>query len=121
MLKKKNFIFINESYKCKKCGKTVMALDKGCRNHCPSCLYSLHVDQKIPGDRDSNCQGLMMPKSATYNSKKGYIITHECEKCHILMNNKSASDDNLDILILLTQTTNAPKGRSHYQPKFKKS
>ena len=31
------------------------------RNHCPYCLYSLHVDGRVPGDRDSECRSRMAP------------------------------------------------------------
>jgi hypothetical protein len=35
----------------------------------------------MPGDRSSNCGGIMKPVKLIYNSKKGYQIQHKCSKC----------------------------------------
>ncbi|WP_265181671.1 RNHCP domain-containing protein [Geomicrobium sp. JCM 19055] len=43
------------------------------RNHCPSCLYSKHVDV-IPGDRASTCHSLMEPIDLKSHSKKRLSI-----------------------------------------------
>jgi hypothetical protein len=72
------------------------------RNHCSFCLYSLHVDQDIPGDRQSICKGLMKPVALEYSGSKGYIILHECLKCKKRMKNKAAPDDNFQALIELS-------------------
>ena len=99
---RKNFIHINEDFICKHCGKTVKKLGAGCRNHCPHCLYSLHVDDKIPGDRLSTCHAVMTPISVEYSGKKGYMIVHSCSACKKQIRNKAADDDNMDTLIQLT-------------------
>ena len=39
---------INEPFVCIQCGKTVPLAKKTCRNHCPFCFTSLHVDGEIP-------------------------------------------------------------------------
>lgn len=71
----------NKSFLCMNCGRQVLPLTNGSyRNHCPHCLHSLHIDN-IPGDRSSNCGGIMKPVSLVYNSKKGYQIRHKCMKC----------------------------------------
>jgi hypothetical protein len=44
----------------------------------------------------------MRPVSAEPDSKKGFIITHKCDKCGKVGRNKSASDDDTDLLIALT-------------------
>jgi len=103
MQDRKNFIHINESFKCQNCGYSNSALDSGCRNHCQKCLYSLHVDKLIPGDRQSNCHNLMKPIALNYSGKKGYIIIHQCLMCFKKQNNKSAPDDDIDQLCLLSQ------------------
>ena len=73
----------NTGFICVHCGKSIIALSNGSyRNHCPYCLYSLHVDKAI-GDRTSNCRGKMEPKEVIYNSKKGYQIVHECLRCGV--------------------------------------
>ena len=46
-----NFTEIDEAFVCENCGKEVKKLGYSCRNHCPECLYSKHVD-KNPGDRE---------------------------------------------------------------------
>ena len=82
----------NTGFVCGNCGKQVMALTNGSyRNHCPFCLYSLHVDNK-PGDRQSVCHGLMKPIGLTHKSKKGWQIVHRCCKCGHQQANKVAED-----------------------------
>ena len=51
------------------------------RNHCPDCLWSLHVDEHRPGDRDSQCGGLMRAVAVRHHSAKGYQLVHRCERC----------------------------------------
>lgn len=82
----------NTSFKCLNCGKIVEPLTNGSyRNHCPFCLYSLHVDNK-PGDRLSECKSLMKPVGLIYKSKKGWQIVHKCVKCGHEQVNKIADD-----------------------------
>ena len=45
-------------------------LGYSCRNHCPNCLYSKHVD-KNPGDRQEDCHGMLEPIGIEIDSKKG--------------------------------------------------
>ena len=51
-----------EGFTCKVCGRPVTPAGAGSdhRNHCPNCLSSLHVDVE-PGDRASDCGGIMDP------------------------------------------------------------
>ena len=71
----------NNRFICRYCNREVQLLTNGSyRNHCPFCLYSLHVD-RIPGDRSSECFGLMKPVTYRYTSKKGDQIMHKCETC----------------------------------------
>ncbi|MBO7095209.1 RNHCP domain-containing protein [bacterium] len=35
---------INETFICTNCGQEVPLASKTCRNHCPYCFTSLHVD-----------------------------------------------------------------------------
>lgn len=85
-------IKINESFVCLQCGFHVPKAEKTCRNHCPQCLYSLHVDDVIPGDRMNNCHGLMEPIGLKQTSK-GYMIIHRCQICGAIKNNQVLSDD----------------------------
>ena len=91
------FTEIDEEFICENCGKKVEKLGYSCRNHCPSCLYSKHVD-KNPGDREETCQGLLEPIGIEINSKKGYVIVFKCMKCGQIRKNKVAEDDNMDLI-----------------------
>nr|WP_281267854.1 RNHCP domain-containing protein [Sulfoacidibacillus thermotolerans] len=77
---------------CEVCHTEVLPLQKGCRNHCPHCLHSLHVD-KFPGDRAADCGGLMIPLRIVMHSKKGYMVEHQCKVCGYRSVNKLALDD----------------------------
>ena len=61
----------NTSFICEFCQENVLPLSNGSyRNHCPFCFYSKHVDDLIPGDRNSSCKGLMKPIDIKYHSKR---------------------------------------------------
>ena len=108
-LEKKLFTKNDASFVCAHCGKEVKPLGYSSRNHCPFCLWSLHVDVN-PGDRDNSCRGQMEPIFAEVDPKKGFIIIHRCDKCGQTVRNKAAlegnqPDDN-DLLIKLTTGLN---------------
>ena len=88
-----NFTEIDEEFICENCGTKVEKLGYSCRNHCPHCLYSKHVD-KNPGDREEECNGMLKPIDIEINSKKGYVIVFKCIKCGAIRKNKVAEDDN---------------------------
>ena len=79
-------------------GKKVNKLGYSCRNHCPSCLHSKHVD-KNPGDREETCHGILEPIGIETNSKKGYVIIFKCKKCGMIRKNKVAEDDDMNLII----------------------
>jgi len=90
------FIARDDGFACAHCGYTVLPLGRGSyRNHCPWCLYSRHVDDEGPGDRNSDCEGLMEPMGLDRDGKKGFVIVHRCVKCRVERKNKAAPDDNL--------------------------
>ncbi len=80
---------------------------KTCRNHCRFCMFSMHVDDIIPGDRKSKCFGLMEPIFIDYSGKKGYQIMHRCLKCGKEILNKLASDDNIKEVTRIVAQQNA--------------
>jgi hypothetical protein len=83
----------NSSFICLHCGQEVAPLANGSyRNHCPFCLYSQHLDIN-PGDRASDCGGLLKPVGVDYSGKKGWIIISRCERCGEVRRNKAALDD----------------------------
>jgi len=92
----------NNGFVCRQCGYKVKAIANGSiRNHCPECLYSLHVDL-LPGDRASACTGLMKAKAMKKHKKKGYQLVHQCTLCGHVQHNVVADDDNYNLLLLLT-------------------
>ena len=97
----------DSGFVCGHCGKTVFPLGYSSRNHCPFCLWSRHLDIN-PGDRLSECGGLMEPVSAEPDAKKGYVITHRCVKCGAVRRNRAVfsgeqSDDIRKIIRLTAQ------------------
>ena len=95
------FTKIDEEIICENCGNKVEKLGYTCRNHCPTCLHSKHVDVN-PGDRQEECHGLLEPIGLEMNNKKGYVIIFKCRKCGAIRKNKSAEDDNMELLIQLS-------------------
>lgn len=101
---RKNMIANNTGFKCIYCKMDVKAIKGGgFRNHCPYCLYSLHVDLEVPGDRLSECKGLMVPVRAEINKKKGVRILHSCKSCNKQIFNRIADDDNWDLICELSR------------------
>ena len=85
----------------------------GYRNHCPFCLYSLHVDRR-PGDRASHCRALMEPIALEYRPSKGYVVVHRCLRCGFVRPNRVATDpeqpDDLEAIIRLMERQQARGG-----------
>lgn len=76
------------------------------RNHCPTCLWSAHVDDETPGDRKSLCKQGMKPVALTFKgeSKDKYassseqqlgelMLVHECVMGDQIRINRIAADD----------------------------
>jgi hypothetical protein len=97
---------INEAFKCIKCGEKNPVAARTCRDHCRKCLYSLHVDLEVPGDRLSTCNQLMAPIYIDQNGKKGYKIVSQCIKCSKIIPNIVADDDNMDLIIQIATRQN---------------
>jgi DNA-directed RNA polymerase subunit RPC12/RpoP len=102
------FTHINESFTCEHCGKSVPPASTGCRNHCPFCLTSKHVDH-YPGDRENECHGLLKATGYELDSKKGLMILFECQRCHAKTRNIANHEDpvcpdNYDQILRLTSS-----------------
>lgn len=95
------FTEIDEEFICENCDKKVLKLGYSCRNHCPYCLHSKHVDIN-PGDRLETCYGSLEPIEIENNSKKGYVIVFKCKKCGQIRKNKVAADDDIDEIIKIS-------------------
>lgn len=91
----------DESFICDNCKKEVDKLNYTARDHCPSCLYSKHVDVN-PGDRLNACCGLLKPIDIE-KYKDTYKIIYRCLKCGEIHKNIMARDDNMDIIIELSK------------------
>lgn len=71
------------------------------RNHCPTCLASLHVDRRIPGDRASPCRGRMEALGMSVREDGEWLLIHQCAACDELSANRVAGDDNPLALVRL--------------------
>ena len=105
-LEQKRFTKNDDSFVCEHCGRNVEPMGTSSRNHCPFCLWSLHVDVN-PGDRSNECRGQMRPIRTEPDSRHGFIIIHKCEKCGEIRRNRAALNartqpDNRSLLVKLT-------------------
>ncbi len=95
----KKFTKTVENFICENCGIKISG--NGYTNHCPSCLYSKHVDIN-PGDRMSKCGGLMKPIEILQKNGK-FIILHKCEKCGFERKNKTSENDDINAIIKISK------------------
>ena len=79
----------NDAFTCKVCGRVCTPQNAGSdhRNHCPNCLSSLHVDEE-PGDRASDCGGIMEPLAVWVRKGGEWAIIHRCKRCGKLSSNR---------------------------------
>lgn len=106
MNQKRKFTSINERFTCEVCQKEVPPLAKGCRNHCPYCLHSKHVDIN-PGDRLNDCKGTLKPIGYKTGGKTGITLIFSCLKCGEITHNIAAHEDavepdDYDVILKLT-------------------
>lgn len=94
-MKSKKFQKRVEDFVCERCSQRVQG--GGYTDHCPNCLWSKHVDVN-PGDRSSQCGGLMEPIGAEVKVDS-YIVYYRCTKCGLRHRVKCASDDNMDEIV----------------------
>lgn len=70
------------------------------RNHCPHCLYSVHVDNSI-GDRKAKCRGLMKAVAKTTKKDGEEVLIHLCIVCGEIRKNRVAGDDSHELVAAL--------------------
>ena len=89
-------------FRCRHCRAEVAADAAGTRhrNHCPHCLWSLHVDV-APGDRLQSCGGSMEPIAVWVKRDGEWALVHRCAGCHAARVNRIAGDDNEYALLAL--------------------
>jgi hypothetical protein len=96
----KKFTVIDEGFTCSNCDTEVPPLGYTSRNHCKKCLCSLHLDIN-PGDRQSNCGGVLRPVGVE-SHKKGLQIVHKCDNCGQVKRNIAADDDDYETIVKLS-------------------
>jgi len=81
-------------FRCAHCGSHVPESSPGTgqRNHCPYCLWSLHVDIR-PGDRNSLCRAPMEPVALWVAPGGELRLLHRCSGCGAIKPNRVAGDD----------------------------
>ena len=100
----KKFTKNDDQFVCVNCKKQVPNLKYSSRDHCPYCLCSIHVDI-LPGDRQNNCKGLLVPIDLEYNQNKGYVLVYKCQKCGAFHKNKVANDDDKQKVLSVSNKT----------------
>lgn len=94
-----------EDFTCAHCGAQVQG--DGYTNHCPACLYSLHVDLS-PGDRLADCKGLMIPLAVEQKAGE-YRILHRCQRCGYEKWNRAAAQDSFERLLQVARQQAGPR------------
>jgi RNHCP domain len=91
------------SFRCGHCRLDVSMRAYGTahRNHCPNCLWSRHLDDDAPGDRDADCGSLMEPIAVSVRGDGEWVLVHRCAGCDELRLNRTAGDDNPLLLLRL--------------------
>ncbi len=87
---------------CAHCRQRVSASAPGSahRNHCPRCLWSVHLDNQA-GDRAARCGGMMEPVAVSVRKGGEWVLIHRCQECGALRGNRIAGDDNELVLLSL--------------------
>ena len=96
----KRFNMKDESFICKNCKNLVKKLEYSARDHCPNCLYSMHVDIN-PGDRLNTCMGLLKPIGIE-KYRDTYKIIYKCQKCGEIHKNILHKDDDFTKIVELS-------------------
>ena len=93
----------DEVFKCKHCRRFIGGLPSGGhhRNHCPFCLYSLHVDDRRTGDRQSICGSRMQPIGSFQRRNGEHVLVHRCLGCGFERFNRIAADDDFELVLSL--------------------
>ncbi|GAA4135170.1 RNHCP domain-containing protein [Actinomadura keratinilytica] len=89
-----------DTFTCVRCGLTASASapDGARRNHCPTCLHSLHVLDRAGGG-PSRCRSRMAPIAIAVLRDGDWMLIHRCAGCGELTSNPVRQDDNRLILM----------------------
>ena len=80
----------DEGFVCAVCGRETPPHGRSARDHCPYCLRSMHVDV-IPGDRASDCGGVLEPLAVEQRGSK-FSIHYRCARCGAARVNQALLD-----------------------------
>jgi RNHCP domain len=96
-----------EEFRCRHCRTMIGPVLSGGRhrNHCPLCLHSRHVDERMPGDRLSYCGATMAPIGYFTHPNGEYGLVHQCLACGVKRHNRIAADDDFDLVLALPDLT----------------
>ncbi len=87
---RRNPIVRDEAFTCAHCGRHVPPHGRTARDHCPSCLRSLHVDV-VPGDRAADCGGILDPVGVD-RSGSTWRLRYICRRCGAGRTNQVLTD-----------------------------
>ena len=92
-----------QTFRCCNCRLDVPMAAPGTqhRNHCPTCLWSRHVDDDVPGDRAADCGATMEPIGIAVRPDGEWSLVHRCAACATVHVNRVAGDDNPLMLMRL--------------------
>lgn len=100
-----NPIALDESFACVHCGRPIPPHGRSARDHCPHCLWGLHVDDRVPGDRASTCRAPLEPVGVDRKGEK-WILVYQCTGCGATRRNQVLLDgeppDDWEAVVALT-------------------
>ena len=72
------------------------------------CIRDRHLDN-VPGDRESDCGGVMEPIAVWVRKNGEWAIIHRCRVCGALSSNRIAADDNpMKLMSLAMKPVSSP-------------
>lgn len=83
-----------EDFVCEHCG--AVNHGDGYTNHCSRCLHSKHVDL-APGDREAECQGLMVPVDVLVE-RGSQVLVHRCATCGVERRCRTSPADDVGVM-----------------------
>lgn len=86
-----NPIARDEGFVCVHCRREVPPHGRTARDHCPFCLHGLHVDLEVPGDRASDCGGILKPMRVD-GAGESWRIHYRCQRCGVERVNRAVLD-----------------------------
>ena len=95
-----------ENFVCDSCGELVVG--NGYTDHCPECLVGKHMDLLIPGDRASDCQGLMVPVGYVIKNGEEKIV-YKCQGCNHEFVVRTGPNDNREAILRVVVASNYGK------------